>query len=54
MWALFKDEKQISKAHPTKDAAETEAFEHHAVLRSARPFGSIYLAPGYSVREVWE
>ena len=48
-FALFKDDKQISKAHSTREAAETEAFEVGAVVTMGR---SVMLAKGYEIREM--
>lgn len=56
MHALFKDGKQISKAHPTVAHVLVEAAEIGALLRSAADFGTVqvscFLAPGYSIRSV--
>ena len=54
-FALFKDGKQISKAHKLRDAAIVEAFERKAVVSSSGDFwGGSYtlMADGYEVREV--
>ena len=53
-WALFKNGQQISKAHSTKIAAATEAYEHGAVMRwtgDFTPGSGIMLASGYEVKE---
>ena len=38
-YALFKDEKQISKAHSTRIAVVAEAYSHGAVIRGCKDFG---------------
>lgn len=48
-YALFKDGKQISKAHTAIAAAEIEAFEKGVVLCM---HGSVELVPGYEIRSV--
>ena len=60
MFALFKDGKQISKAHTKGIAAVTEAFERKAVVRCSSDFdgqtfaADLSLADGYEIREVFE
>ena len=49
MYALFKNNKQISKAHTTKRAALIEAYELNVVIRGGKFLG---LIDGYKVKEV--
>lgn len=57
MFALFKDGKQISKAHRSKRAALIEAYEAKAVVSSGVPdfedddAPSAGLADGYEIRK---
>ena len=54
MYALFKDGKQISQAHPTRLAAEIEAYKHNAVLHWPGDYqvgDTLVLADGYEVHE---
>lgn len=54
-YALFKGRKQVSKAHSTRQACVTEAFERGGVYHRAQDFGGEGgegLAPGYSIRKV--
>lgn len=48
-WALFKDGKQASKAHPSRMAVLIEAYEAGAIVRTAR---GAYFADGYEIKEV--
>jgi hypothetical protein len=57
--ALFRDGKQISKAHSTRLAVVHEGFEQGAVIRYSVDFlndalrsQDIELADGYEIREV--
>lgn len=49
MYALFKGEAQVSRAHTTWEAAAVEAFERHAVVQSR---GWKMLATGYEIRSI--
>jgi hypothetical protein len=59
-FALFRDGKQISKAHSTRAAATIEAFERGAIVISHADFWakevlfaeSLDLSDGYEIREV--
>ena len=55
-YALFKDSKQISKAHSTREAAIVEAREIGKVQRVVHDFCGnthrITLVEGYEIREV--
>jgi len=48
-YALFKDGKQISKAHSSPDAVAVEAFERKLVVCSYR---NISLDEGYTIEKV--
>lgn len=60
MYALFKDGKQISKAHTTESVVWIEAYEKGAVISSSPDFvpddaffparGAKSLADGYEIR----
>jgi hypothetical protein len=49
MYALFRGDKQISKAHTTKDAVAVEAFERGIMLAFRN---RIELADCYEIKEV--
>ena len=49
MYALFKNDKQISKAHTTRRAALIEAYELNVVIQGRKLFG---LIKGYEIKEV--
>lgn len=58
-YALFKDGKQIGKAHSTRLVVATEAFEQGAMVRGSRDFSSdpvscesVTLADGYDIKEL--
>jgi len=54
-FALFRNGKQVSKAHSTKDAVAAEAFELGAVLTWSgdfKPGSGIILADGYEIKEI--
>ncbi len=51
MYAVFENGKQVSKAHSTIEAANTEAFEMGAVASSSR---YRYLIDEYEIREIKE
>lgn len=56
-YALFKDGKQISKTHSTKEAALVEAFEARAIVKGAWDFHpkdgfDNTLCAGYEIRVV--
>lgn len=54
MYALFKDGKQYSKAHPTKEAATIEAYEKGVVIDYGADFvgdkSGRCLAGGFEIR----
>ena len=55
-FALFRDGRQVSKAHASKDAAAVEAYEAGAVIHWGTDFTGDKsrrgLADGYELREV--
>lgn len=56
MYALFKDGKQISKAHSTREAAAIEAYERGLVVDWGADFPGDkpgrWLAGGYEIKQV--
>lgn len=56
MYAIFKDNKQVTKAHSTKEAAMIEAFEGKHAHYASRDFvgdkGGFFLNKGYEIKEV--
>lgn len=59
MWALFKGDKQVTKAHSTKNAAIIEAYEKCIITRGIPDFpgqvggcNTIALDADHSIREV--
>lgn len=56
MYALFKDGKQVSKAHESKRVVVMEAYDLKAVIHCHADFpgdvASTVLADGYEIREV--
>lgn len=59
MYALFKDGKQISKAHSSRIVCEIEAFELGVVVQGSKGFGNEpdsvedkVLLNGYNIMEV--
>lgn len=55
-FALFKDGKQVSKAHSTRHAVIIEAYEKNIVARTTADFGTddsyAWLPDEYEIREV--
>jgi hypothetical protein len=55
-FALFRDGKQITKAHSTRHAVITEAYERNIVQRTTPDFGSndeyAWLPDEYEIKEV--
>jgi hypothetical protein len=56
-YAPFKDGRQVSKAHSTREAAIAEAYTHRAVVNRAPDFPGDtaargVLEQGYSIREL--
>ena len=55
-YALFHNNKQISKSHSTKQAVLIEAYEHKAILHYSADFpgdtSGIELANGYEIKEI--
>ena len=59
MWALFKGDNQVTKAHSTKQAAIIEAYERGVITRGIADFPgqmrsnfTIALDADHSIREV--
>jgi len=55
-YAVFKDGKQASKSHSTREAVWVEAYEMGAVVEGSTDFGPLnywrHLADGYTIEEV--
>lgn len=59
MWALFRDDVQISKAHPHKASVLAEAYERNLVVRGVGDFPdgenlcvTVSLVDGVDIRSV--
>ena len=56
MYAIFKDDKQVTKAHSTREAAMVEAFEAKLAYYASPDFpgdkGGFGLYDGYKLKEV--
>jgi len=58
MYAIFKDKKQVTKAHSTKEAIMTEAFENKLAYYRHPDFsndtGGLFLMNEYEIQELPE
>lgn len=56
MYAIFKDDKQVTKAHSTKEAAMVEAFEAKLACYAYPDFpgdkGGLFLDDGCTLKEL--